>query len=123
MNLDNDLTDGAVLAELGERLRRARLGRNLTQRQLAGEAGVSEVTINKMEKGEPTQTLTLIRVLRSLGLLQGLDAAIPEPLPSPIDQLRRRGHTRQRASSPRMGTPARRAAGPWRWGDEEGDRR
>ena len=35
-----DLTDAAVLTELGSRLARLRLQRNLTQAQLAREAGI-----------------------------------------------------------------------------------
>jgi putative transcriptional regulator len=119
MKITNGIADEAILAELGGRLRAARLSRNLTQQKLAEESGVSTVTINKLEKGEPTQTLTLIRVLRSLALLEGFDAAIPEPVPSPIDRLRRSGQARQRASSPRRARPAEPAPRPWRWGDEE----
>ncbi len=119
MQITDALTDAAVLTEIGDRLRQARLARNLTQRQVAEEAGVSEVTVNKTEKGEPAKLVTLIRILRVLGLLGGLDVAVPESRPSPLDELRRHGRSRQRASSPRT----RRDAGgrPWRWGDESGE--
>lgn len=101
MQINSLLTDTAVVEELGQRLRQTRLGRNLTQRQLAEEAGVSIATIRNLEDGRPTQLVTLIRVLRVLGLLDGLDRSVPAPAPSPIEQLRRRGRQRQRASSPR----------------------
>lgn len=122
MNIDAKLTDTAVLEELGLRMRGARLSRNLTQNRVAEEAGVSPPTINKLEHGKPVQLITLVRAMRVLGLLDGLDAAIPQPAPSPIDQLRRRGRERKRASSRRSERPEGQPE-LFAWGDErEGDR-
>lgn len=101
MQIAPRLTDTAVLEELGTRLKRTRLQRNLTQRRLAEEAGISLATARNLEDGKPSQLVTLIRVLRVLGLLGGLERAVPEPLPSPIEELRLRGRERRRASSPR----------------------
>lgn len=116
MKINGNLTDDAVLEELGSRLRETRLNRNLPQDWLAMEAGVSTPTIIKLENGRPVQLVTLIRVLRVLGLLDGLEVAIPEPQPSPVEMFRNRADRRQRASS------GRRAETPrpkfWRWGDE-----
>ncbi len=120
MQINNQTTDAAVLEEIGHRLRQARLARNLTQRQVAGEAGVSEVTVNKVERGEPVKLVTLIRILRVLELLDRLQTAIPETAPSPLDQLRRQGRGRQRASRPRDGERRKVGDRPWRWGDEGG---
>jgi DNA-binding XRE family transcriptional regulator len=72
------LTDEAVLAELGARLARARLAQNTSQRRLGEAAGVSGRTVARVEAGEPASLVNLIRVMRPLGLLEGLDAAIPE---------------------------------------------
>ena len=41
MRIDSQLTDSAILNELGTRLSRRRLDRNLSQVQLANEAGVA----------------------------------------------------------------------------------
>ena len=101
MRINSLLADASVLAELGRRLKQTRLRRNLTQLRLAEEAGVSLATVRNLEDGKPSQFVTLIRVLRVLGLLDGLELAVPEPLPSPIEQLRLRGRERQRDSSPR----------------------
>jgi transcriptional regulator with XRE-family HTH domain len=101
MNITPLLTDEAVLDELGQRLKQTRLRRNLTQRHLAEEAGVSLATVRSLEGGKPSQLVTLIRVLRVLGLLGGLERAVPQPSPSPIEELRLRGRERRRASSPR----------------------
>lgn len=101
MQIDSQLTDTAVVEELGARLKRTRLQRNLTQRRLAEEAGISLATVRNLEDGKPSQLVTLIRVLRVLGMVGGLERAVPEPPPSPIEELRLRGRERRRASSPR----------------------
>ncbi len=110
-----EMTDEAVLAELGDRLSRLRLQRNLTQAQLAREAGVSKRTLIRLESGESIQVTNLIRVVRALGLLGNLDAFVPPPLSSPIAQLRSRKKERRRAS------PGVTKSGPppqWIWGDD-----
>lgn len=108
------MTDAAVLVELGGRLERVRLERNVTQAELAREAGVSRRTLVRLEQGEEGVGATaLLRVMRALGLLEQFDLLVPEPLPSPIEQLRLQGRRRQRASRTRAddGGP------PWVWGD------
>jgi transcriptional regulator with XRE-family HTH domain len=121
MKISNENTDTAVLRELGSRLRRARLERNLSQSQLAEEAGVGRVTVQRIEEGESASMTKLIRVLRTLGLLEDLDQLVPEPRPSPIEQLRRQGRQRQRARAPRAASEDAEAPSPWRWGDELAD--
>ena len=71
---------------LGRRLARHRLNRNLTQAALAAEAGVSKLTVHRIEQGHSLQAVNLIRILRALGLLDNLDAVVPEPAISPIQQ-------------------------------------
>ena len=63
MKIDAYLTDEAVLSELGSRLGRARLERNLTQRELAEEAGVERKAVQRLEAGESVKLSTFIRVL------------------------------------------------------------
>ena len=111
--------DVIVLAELGRRLEHIRLGRNVTQEQLAGEAGVSRSTVVRVEAGQPVKLTAIVRVLRALGLVEQLDLLVPEPLPSPIELLRRQGRPRRRAA-PRAQRPAdvdAAAGGGWSWGD------
>jgi len=115
MAVFHDMTDAAVLKELGDRLSRLRLQRNLTQAQLAREAGVSKRTLIRLESGESSQVTNLIRVLRALGLLGHLDALVPPPLPSPMAQLRSRAKERRRAS-PRA--KERHPPAKWTWGDD-----
>jgi transcriptional regulator with XRE-family HTH domain len=119
VKIDQYLTDEAVLTELGRRLERTRLERNLTQRELAAEAGVERKATQRLEAGEPVRLTSFIRVLRALGLLDSLDRLVPEPLPSPLELLKLQGKRRQRATGERRTSrPAREGTTPWRWGDE-----
>jgi transcriptional regulator with XRE-family HTH domain len=119
MRIEQYLTDEAVLAELGTRLERARLERNLTQLELAAEGGIQRKVVQRIEAGEPVKITSLIRVLRALGLLEALDRLVPEPTPSPIDLLKLQGRTRKRASGRRVRRkPPDGEAAPWHWGDE-----
>src|SRR5271168_3517579 len=124
MDLDEIMTDAAVLGELGSRLERHRLERNWTQAELAAEAGVGQATVQRAERGRSVQMTSMVKLLRTLDLLPGLELAIPESIDLPIAQLeRRRRGSRQRASGRRGGRSAeaeRAAAAPWRWGDERG---
>jgi transcriptional regulator with XRE-family HTH domain len=98
MKIQSQMTDDRVLAELGARLARVRLEKDLTQKDLATEAGVGVRTVQRLESGEvATQLGGFLRVCRVLGLLGRLDAFIPEPLPSPMAQLKREGRKRKRA--------------------------
>lgn len=116
MKISKQIGDKAIIGELGERLTRTRLERNLTQAELAEQSGVSKRTLERIEAGGAAQLDSLIRLCRALDLLERLDALIPEPTPSPIAQLKLRGKERQRASSFKVSEPA---PGKWRWGDEK----
>jgi transcriptional regulator with XRE-family HTH domain len=119
------LADEDVLAELGARLVRVRLERNLTQRELAAAAGVGRKAVQRVEGGESVTLTSLVRLLRALGLLEQLERLIPATAPGPIELLQARGQPRRRASGERgsdKGSPARRpGSSPWRWGDEAPD--
>lgn len=103
------------LERLGARLAGIRLGRNLTQRELAEEAGTTRQTIIRLERGAPVSLDTFIRVLDALGLPTDFDALLPDPSVRPVERIRLRGHERQRAR-PRGSTPQK--ASEWAWGDE-----
>lgn len=120
MKINSQLTDVAVLVELGRRLARTRLERNLTQAELGDEAGVGLATVQRLEGGRPVKLTSLIRVMRVLGLLDGFELIVPEPTPSPLERLKLQGKQRRRAAHPRTARP-RPEPKPWVWGDERGD--
>lgn len=115
MRILNPHTDDAVIAELGARLRAMRLDRRWTQADLALAAGLPKRTIERLETGTHTGLSALIRVLRAFGILENLEALVPETGPGPIDLLERRGRPRRRVRvSGFADTPAK----PWTWGDD-----
>jgi transcriptional regulator with XRE-family HTH domain len=123
MHFDEITTDAAVLAELGRRLERHRLERNLTQAEMAIEAGIGQATVQRAERGRSVQMTSMIKLLRTLGLLAGLDLAVPESIDLPIAQLEREQRKiRRRARGRRGGRSAEstEATQPWRWGGEPG---
>jgi transcriptional regulator with XRE-family HTH domain len=120
MHIDDLITDAAVLAELGRRLARHRLERNWTQAELAALAGVGQATVQRAERGESVQMTSMIKLLRALDLLRGLDAAVPESIDLPIAQLEREQRKLRRRARRRAHGPAESGERPWRWGDEPG---
>jgi transcriptional regulator with XRE-family HTH domain len=116
MKITSELTDAAILRELGERLTRRRIDAGLTQARLAEEAGVSKRTVERIEAGDSTDFAMLLRTLRVLSLLQGLDQWLPDLPQSPLVLLKSRGRERKRVGHPRRspagGTPAKQ---PWKW--------
>ena len=107
--------DDAILEELGNRLRQRRIKKGLTQAELAREAGVSKRTIERIEAGAAAQTLNLVRILRVLELLGGIEQLVPEAGPSPLDLLKRKGKARKRATSRSTAASLR---DNWSWGDD-----
>ncbi|MBK8464236.1 MAG: helix-turn-helix domain-containing protein [Chloracidobacterium sp.] len=115
MRFDTNTTDQAILKEIGERVAMIRLNQNFTQANLAEQAGLSKRTVERLEAGESVQVTSLIRLLRSLGLQQRLEVLFPEPVSSPIAQLKLQGKKRRRASSKEL----RSSKGTgWSWGDD-----
>jgi len=110
-------TSDQIEAALCERLENIRLSRNITQIQLAKEAGVSPRTIGRLEKGQGVSVDTFIRVLTALSIQQNLEALLPDPTVRPVERVGISGGERKRA---RPGLHSDEGA-RWSWGDSEGD--
>jgi transcriptional regulator with XRE-family HTH domain len=115
MKISKLTTDDAILAEIGSRIARYRIDRQVTQADLAEQAGVSKRTVERVEAGASVQFSTIIRILRVLNVLQGLERMIPEPPLRPMDLLKHKGKVRQRASSSQR---SHKSPQKWSWGDE-----
>jgi transcriptional regulator with XRE-family HTH domain len=116
MKIDNNLTNRAVLLELGRRLKKQRIDSGLSQAELAVESGISKRTVERIESGGSVQICNMIRVLRVLNLLNSLNLAIPEIEISPIDLLNLKGKARERVSRrAKSGKSGRQ----WQWGEKE----
>lgn len=115
MKIAAQLSDEGILRELGERLTGVRLERNLTQAALAEQAGVSKRAVERLELGEVAMRLSgFVRVCRALGLVERLDALIPEPMLSPIAKLKLKGRERRRASGKKTAVSVPKK---WTWGN------
>lgn len=112
MTIGNLIADRSILNDIGKRLAQHRIDQSYTQEELAAEAGIAKRTLERLEAGQPSQLLTLIRVLRALKMLNFLEAAIPEPMTRPVDLLKL-GKKRQRASA-----KGSKPTEGWTWGDE-----
>ena len=114
MKISRLLADEAILTELGERIARRRLDLELTQAAVAEQAGIAKRTLERVESGHSAQLSSLIRILRVLDGLPGLDRMLPEARPSPMELLKRKGRVRQRAPGRRASHPPEK---PWSWDD------
>lgn len=116
----NSLADAEVLKELGERVARHRLNRNQTQAAVAREAGVARRTVSKLETGRVIDIQSLVRILRALDLLGGLDQLIPAPPVSPVALAEARGRVRERARGRRGEKSADQPdSAEWKWPDQQ----
>ena len=114
MKIAAQLSDEVILRELGERLTGVRLERNLTQAALAEQAGVSKRAVERLELGVAMRLSGFVRVCRALGLVERLDALIPEPMFSPIAKLKLKGRERRRASGKKTAVSVPKK---WTWGN------
>ena len=79
MKITSEASDGAVLAELGRRLARVRLAKNLTQAQLAEKADVAKRTVERLESGSVAPQLAgFVRICRALDLVERFEQLVPE---------------------------------------------
>ncbi len=79
MKISNEATNEAILREVGARLVHVRLGKNLTQAQVAERAGVSKRTVERLETGGAAPQLAgFIGICRALGLVERIDLLVPE---------------------------------------------
>lgn len=103
----------AIMEVLFDRLEEIRLSRNISQANLAAEAGVSRSTITRLARGENISVDSFVRIMQALGLTDNLAALLPNPKIRPVERIRMAGAERVRASSKRKTT------GEWHWGDTE----
>ncbi|MBQ2878428.1 MAG: helix-turn-helix transcriptional regulator [Bacteroidaceae bacterium] len=95
------LTDNMILEKIGENIKRMRLEHNISQKELAGSAGVALSSIAALERGENVSLKTLIPLLRALNSLHILSDLLKRPEISPIAyaKLLDSQKTRKRASA------------------------
>ncbi|CAN7657615.1 helix-turn-helix transcriptional regulator [Rhizobium sp. LjRoot30] len=104
-----------VVDVLGTRLEQYRISRNLKQEDVARLAGVSRMTVSKLESGKGATLDTLVRVLRAYGLEERIFNVVPDASLSPLDARAGEGKPRQRVRSTEE---EEETDEPWSWGDD-----
>jgi transcriptional regulator with XRE-family HTH domain len=115
MKITQEATDKEVMTEIGSRLKRYRIDSGLSQAELSARTGISLKTIANVEDGKQSNTLTLIRILKALGLLENLELIVPNQDDRPADCFRYNMQAPQRAGRNRHRAEER----TWKWGDEK----
>jgi len=94
----NNISDPAVVKEIGYRLKQMRLKKNITQDELAKISGLNRATISQLENGRAATLLTLVQVLRAMNKLDLLNILFEVPDISPLEMVRMKKQTRERAT-------------------------
>lgn len=87
-----------ALHEIGERVKRHRLNRDLSQKEVAVRAGIGLASVARLEDGKGSTLANLIRILTALDALDSLDTFLPMPPVSPIQLAKLHGKERRKAS-------------------------
>jgi len=100
--MNNNMSNSALLAEIGVRLKSLRVEQNKDQQQLAYEAGLSLRTLSRLENGHSVSFEAVLKIIRTLGLIERFDLFLPSTEISPVQQAKNKDHKpRQRASGKR----------------------
>jgi transcriptional regulator with XRE-family HTH domain len=75
-------------SELGRRLKQLRLSKNLDQRTTAEKAGITRAALQNLEAGRGSSVKTLVRTLKALNYLEGIEILAPEPTVNPLALLK-----------------------------------
>lgn len=108
------LTSRTLRIEMGRRLTKLRLARNVTQRALAEEAGIGQRTLRRIEAGHPCSLDSFLRLMMALGVAEALLSAVPSGEIRPIERVDSGGRERQRARRRRGSAPEQ----PWSWAED-----
>ena len=79
------LSDTQLGKRIGGKLKAIRLKRNITQQSLAEASSISLSSVKKVENGEIGSFDTLLRILRTLGMLESISALFEEEQLSPSE--------------------------------------
>lgn len=114
MRITNELSEAAVLDELGRRIAHHRIRLRMTQQDLGKASGLGARTISRVECGESVEFTTVMRMLRSMGLAENLEVLVPPVTATPLEILASQPSPRTRASRRRAGSQ-----GLVPWGDDQ----
>ena len=110
MEIRENTPIAAAMREIGARLRKTRVARQMTQSEVAVKAGISTPSLSHMENGDIRSMQHFLSVLKVLGQFSNLDVMLPDEDLSPAEAYRKTTE-RQRVRK----TPST----DFRWGDSE----
>jgi len=93
------LSDVAVVAQIGYFVKKTRLQQNVTQAKLAQMAGLNRWTISQLENGESVNLTSLIQILRALDSMNVLNKFEAHDEISPLEYAKLKKKKKERASS------------------------
>ena len=96
----------AIIEILCRQLEDIRLSRNISQADLAREAGVSRSTLRRIAEGKAISLDSFVRVIKALRLTDHLAALLPDFSIRPVDRARLGGTERKRAGRKRVSASA-----------------
>ena len=114
MEITTLVPDKDILNELGRRLKRLRKQRSLSQDELAKTAGIGVATLRRIEDGSDSQLGSWIKLMKALGLLNAIDALLPEHFNSPMVEAAQLNYAARRKKSSTTSN-----LGESLWGDEK----
>ena len=93
----NELSDTALLVQIGQFVQQSRLQQNKSQQLVADAAGVNRGTVSQIENGKGGTLLSLIQILRVLNQISFLKAFQVEEKVSPMYLAKQEMKKRRRA--------------------------
>jgi len=116
MRIDDDITNVELLKELGARLRHERITQKVKQQDMAKRCGLARTSLVKLENGDGgVRLVTVLSVMRQLGILHLLETAVPAIEISPSEQFEM--DRRKRALPERVRDSKPRGGRVLRWGN------
>lgn len=113
------LSSSAVEDALSRRLENIRLHRNITQQQLAQEAGVSRSTITRLAQENKGISLdSFIRIFKALQLTDNLESLLPAEPVSPLEALDAPPALQQQRTQRKRARPKPTPDDMWTWDDD-----
>lgn len=99
------MSDVAIVKQIGSYIRHIRLQQNKTQVQLADMAGLNRWTVSQIENGESVTLTSFIQILRALDSLYVLNAFEVSDEISPLEYAKLKKHKKERARNKTTDTP------------------
>ncbi|MDA3879360.1 MAG: helix-turn-helix domain-containing protein [Prolixibacteraceae bacterium] len=93
------LSDSAIVTQIGNFVKKNRLRQNITQAKLAEMAGLNRWTISQLENGESVNLASLIQILRALDVLYVLSQFEFIDEISPLEYAKLKKKEKERARS------------------------